>query len=295
MKTKMSGLQIGKKVLGDQIVEHATYQDVDILGTLHATACAYRTLKILGDAVLNDCSIETMHIKGEATCVGCTIGDVRIMGEAMLKQTKAHNIQVLGNLEAQDLECNVLCYGTALLGKPFFGSALYVPAGKGVTLENFVSLKMKEPSSFQTVLNAGKLCSDKEVECAAFFNFKEARCKEVNADFCYIDPNHSTRIEELHGSLIIIDSCFDDSWLNTITMDQPIINFLQPQEKRNTKIHCIEADEVILDHVQVDIVRANKVTLGPDVIIKEVEYYEHYQAHEAAQVKKVWKKNEEGK
>lgn len=306
MKTKMSGMQLGKHVLGEQVVEHASFDQINVYGELRAKDCHYRTLKVAGEADLENCTIQELKVSGEVECIHCTIetlkvngegtcehctitNDVHVFGELELHHTKANDIHVLGEIEGKANQCHILSYGGTVINHIRVGSILTVPEIQATTLENFFAIRLDGTQSFHAIVNAGELFSEQEVECAYFFNFKEAQIQELNADFCYLDPSHRASFGDIHGTLVIVDPCFDDAWMKEVALNLPICDFIQKQANYQTKIHCIEADEVILNHVDVDIIRAHKVTLGPDVHVKEVEYVETYNAHEQAMVQRVVK------
>lgn len=161
---------------------------------------------------------------------------------------------------------------------------MQAPQIKGRTLENFFPLELNGKQQFDTIINAGRLIAHAEVECASFFNFCNLHFTELNADFCYIDPKHKVRIREIHGSLIIIDPCFEEKWLKDVDYDVDIAKFFRRREASQTVIDCIEADEVIIDDAHVKMIRADRVILGPRAVVDCVEYHGSYQAHEQASV-----------
>lgn len=285
MKNRMSGFQMGNMVMGDQIVSHATYDKIKVLGTLKADHCQYEQLDIMGNATLQDCFARRIMVNGELKANQCEFEDVRINGGCYMEHSKCHDIHVFGEIKGKDIECRILRYGNENSLIKMMGKSIHVPEVKVASLINFLSISLDGRQVCDSIINADRLQCDTELMCASFYNFKSCKLQELNADFCYIDPTYSSWFKEIHGSLVIIDPAFDPVWMKDVEHDVQISSLHRKSGNGRTEIDVIEADEVMVDHVNVHTIRANRVVIGPNAQVSNIEYREECKAHEAAKVK----------
>lgn len=287
MKLRTSGISFANQVLGEQSVANATFEKVRVIGNLHAQDCNYKELKVLGEADCAHCQIDSLTVNGHMQGEACHIKTMDLLGEGVFNQSEIERMRIFGRLCGSNITAAHVCVGTSRSLLSMHGKdrrQLLADRLQGKILENFMPLELNG-QRFETIVNAGALYSEQEVECRSFFTFDDVDLHELNADFCYIDPFHRIAIKELHGSLVIIDSGFDPAWLKDIPLMHAPKQLRRAQGRAHVCIDCIEADEVIVDHAQIKLIRTDRITVGPHTDIDRIEYRISCQVHENARVK----------
>lgn len=106
---------------------------------------------------------------------------------------------------------------------------------------------------------------------------------------CYIYPCANVNVEEIHGSVVIVDPAFDRSWLNGIKMDVEAKDLMRNEVCRKVRIDVIEADDVVIDHCDCRRISANNVVIGANTKIDYLEYHDRCDIHKQALVKEIVK------
>lgn len=288
MDTKMSGLQLKNNSIGERTIQGGSYDHLRIFGSLHGV----------------DANIEKLTIRGEATLENCTIHEMSVAGEAVLKAGKAEHVEVFGELKAyghvdfdtlhvqgglqcEDASCQILCYGKT--GRKHFKKTYIKGKISMATLKNFYPLALTREQHCKDILNFGRLYSQELIECVHFFSFSSVVTPELNADFAYLYPSTGNEINEFHGALLIVDPHFDSGWLKDIKQDAAALIVKKNTACHMVHIHCIEADEVVLDYVKCERITADKVVLGPHCEVAHVTYRNACEIHPQAHVKECTK------
>ncbi|MCI8541584.1 MAG: hypothetical protein HFE67_08775 [Erysipelotrichaceae bacterium] len=282
----MSGLSIGNQVLGSQSVSDTAFEHVNVLGELVAQNCQYKKLHILGTAQCENCDIHLANVKGTLTAHQCHMKELTVYGEGILSDCAVDSLWVLGRFMGNGTFATHVRVGTKAWMSKVHGherKQLLADDLRGEVLENFIPLSLSN-QRFGVIVNAGDMDSTKEVACRSYYGFYATRFQELNADFIYLNSRCRQEIKELHGSLVIIDPCFDEAWIKDINLSYPLRDYRNRTQKAQPHIGCIEADEVFLETGIVNIIRADRVTLGPKAQVAQVEYKEYCKAHAQASV-----------
>lgn len=95
--------------LGNQVITGAVGK-VFAAGEVNIADADVENLNGAGDIKINNSHIEKTRIAGNIIADNSTFGNIKTAGEMICKgKCKAETLRIIGRLEAEDLECNILC------------------------------------------------------------------------------------------------------------------------------------------------------------------------------------------
>lgn len=287
MKSKVSGLQLGNCCMGEREIQDGSYKELTVLGSLRGENAEIMQLHIAGDAVLTNCEIDCMSVAGEAVCIDSHVNFVEVAGEVTFRgMTTCGGIHVLGQINNEDTTCHILKYGLARgkflhFKKPRISGTIQID-----TLENFFPLELTQKQACKNIINCGQLSSRELLTCEHFFNFNNFSAQTMQANFAYLCPSSKIQIENLQGSIVIVDLMFDKDWLKDVSYDVELKEIYRASSScKMASIQHIEADEVVLDYVKSKSISTRRAVIGAHCEIEVVTYSESCTIHELAKVK----------
>jgi cytoskeletal protein CcmA (bactofilin family) len=231
--------------------------NLTLMGHGSASGGVYDRVKINGDAT----------ITGDIECeeLICN-GRVKVKGDMKAKVIRVHGD---ATFEGSVKTTRIKVYGQTTIGKTVEAKSASI----------YGELKVKGSSSFDTVKLKGGLqvagdCEAEDFHVRGTFTIRGL----LNVGTADIVPFADCKAMEIGGEKIVVKK-----------VNRPFgiikwFKFFSPYEAE-VVTDMMEGDDLELDTAKIKIIRGNRITLGESTAIGRVEYRDHLDKHEQAEVK----------
>lgn len=230
-------------------------RDLRLSGASVATGGEYRDVKVSGASkITSDILCETMNISGAIT----------VDGNVKAQSCKVSGAcKINGNVESDEIR---ISGGSSITG---------TLTGKEITLSGGIKVGGDIKSNLLKL--SGEISVGGDMECEEFRLTGGINATGVvNCEKCELELASRSELNELVGANISVRE------KGGVTGG--ILKSLLYIGKGSLKVNLVEGDDIYLEHTTCEMVRGDKITIGPGCRIGTVEYAEHLEIHSDARV-----------
>jgi len=230
-------------------------RDLKLSGATVATGGEYRDVRVSGASkITSDILCETMNISGAIT----------VDGNVDAKSCKVSGAcKISGNVKSDEIR---ISGGSSITG---------TLTGKEITLAGGIKVGGDIKSNMLKL--SGEITVGGDMECEEFRLSGGINSKGVvNCEKCELELAARSELNELVGTYISVREG------NGVTGG--IIKNLLGKGKGSLKVNLVEGDEIYLENTTCEMVRGEKITIGPGCRIGTVEYAELLEFHSDSRV-----------
>lgn len=300
-----SGINVDSiKNMGDAKLYDCIADTVRVMGETYCEGCKFESINCMGEAYFEKSNIVKAKMMGETEIKNSKFKEVTTMGNLSVKETgQIENLKIMGNLYADNLECNILSVGSK--NENFFGIFKinrFLSTGNvklkgnfsGETLESMLDISLDGNFKYKNLIFLNSLKSSSELECESFYSMDKIELQSINSEYIFIRPFHGSKVKSLVGSNVMI--CRDFSVTDEFSKipknysDRTYENY--DKEVGILEIDLIEADDIYIENVNVNCIRGQNIIIGKNCSVKKVEYTNEFEASKDSVINE---KNKEGK
>ena len=281
--------------VGDRSIS-GEYRRVMSAGDLNIENSNILKLYSAGDINIKDTYIKKLHAAGDIKAANSsfkyvnTAGDIKLVGEV-----KADIFITSGNISAEFLSCKVLrnhVKSQSYTKNSNASNGKLSGFFKAFTFENFKDTAIDFDYEFKNIISKCNFSVPGLLKCEKLFSFSQISADEINADFVYIKPSSSSRINIITGSEVVISESFKQnkcfkSLPKSVSFEHYKSILSQPSTIMN--VESIEADKIFIEKLNADFISGEEIIIGDLCIIEKVEYSKNIKISPKAIVNEVVK------
>jgi len=230
-------------------------RDLKISGSSVLTGGAYRDVKVSGASkITSDITCETMSISGAIT----------VDGHVDAKSCKVSGAcKVKGSVRAAEIK---ISGGSSIQGSL---------EGERISLAGGIKVDGGIKSALLKL--SGEISVGEDMECEEFYLQGAIKAQgAVNCEKCALKVAGRSEIGELVGAEIEVREGYKNS--------TGFLKNLFGGSRGSLNVSLIEGDDIYLENTTCEMVRGDRVVLGPGCKIEKVEYREKLEVHKEAKV-----------